>query len=100
MLVGNLRAFADAIISRNKHKATGELAQLADAIISGIAARAPAGPLRQLAEAIITRNVYKAPAGPLRGFADALISGNAYRAEGKLKALADAILTGIKEKVS
>ena len=99
MLYGNLRDFADAIISRDKYKATGQLRELADAIISGDKYKAPSGHLRDLADAIINRDKYKVASGPLRDFADALISGDKYRASGDLRNLADAIISGDKYKV-
>jgi hypothetical protein len=52
MLFGNLREFADAIISGDKYKA-------------------PSGNLRELSDAIISGDKYKAPSGILREFADA-----------------------------
>ena len=80
MLYGNLRGFAEALISRNKYKAEGELRELADAIISGNKYKAPSGQLRDLADAIIHRDKYRVASGPLQDFANALITGDKYKA--------------------
>ncbi len=100
MLYGNLRGFAEALISRNKYKAEGELRELADAIISGNKYKAPSGQLRDLADAIIHRDKYRVASGPLQDFANALITGDKYKAPSELRDLADAIVSGDKYKVS
>lgn len=100
MLYGNLRGFAEALITRDKYKADGELRSLADAIISGDKYKAQSGELQALADAIISRDKYKARSGPLQDFANALITGDKYKAPSGLRDLADAIISGDKYKVS
>ncbi|GAK59597.1 hypothetical protein U27_06582 [Candidatus Vecturithrix granuli] len=100
MLYGDLRGFAEALITRDKYKVDGSLRDLADAIISGDKYKVPDGQLRELADALIRRDKYRVSDGPLREFADALINNDKYKAPDGLRDLADAILTGDKYKVS
>lgn len=100
MLYGDLRGFAEALITGDKYKVDGSLRDLADAIISGDKYKVPDGQLREFADAMIQRDKYKVSNGPLREFVDALVSNDKYKAPSGLRDLAEAILTGDKYKVS